>query len=277
MRSRNFSLMRRALRQPQQQRWAEASPRHLPSCCPPSASGRRNLPVCPSARSFSTGPGRLQIASTTSPKVTLGEQISAETYHGWLPSRTHGAGQLRPTHDGQTVVLAGWILPGRKTSSTLSFHPLRDATGTVQLVLRTASPALNQALLSVPSESVVHVQGVVRCRPADQVKSTSSTGEVEVEVTEWNLMNSVHGKLPFQPSEEYNLPGEEVRAKRRYLDLRRTSLTENIRLRSRVAHRIRCFLHDQGVYHGHSRDSLPIPCCADRSALPISCTPRRIY
>ncbi|CAO1615166.1 unnamed protein product [Parajaminaea phylloscopi] len=95
-------------------------------------------------------------------------------------------------------------------------------------------------------ESVVYVSGKVRRRPPAMVNPSQSTGEIEIEIDSWKLLNPASASLPFQPSEEYNLPNEEIRSKHRYLDLRRPDLTNNLRLRSRVAHRIRCCLHDQG-------------------------------
>lgn len=161
-----------------------------------------------------------------------------------MPPRTHAAGKLRAHNEGEEVVLAGWLLQGRKLSRNHSFHLLRDSTGVVQLVVW--SEELVQQLQTVPMESVVHVRGTVRCRPPGMFNRTQETGEVEIKVHSWTLLNAASTSLPFQPSEQHNLPNEEVRAKNRFLDLRRVDLTSNIRLRSRVAHKIRCHLHDQG-------------------------------
>lgn len=173
---------------------------------------------------------------------------SITPHHGWLAPRTHNAGDLRSSHIGQEVTLAGWLVQNRKPSAHMSFYPLRDSTGQVQLVMEGAD---DKPLMAVPRESVVHVHGLVRRRPDDGVRSDQPTGQVEVLIKSWTLLNPASTALPFHPGDEYKLPNDEFRAKHRYLDLRRPTLTENIRLRSRVAHRVRCYLHDRGG------------CCAD--------------
>lgn len=203
-------------------------------------------------RGFSTSRrSRLQAVTPLVP-VAPRSNGKARAHHGWMPPRTHYVGQLNADDDGAKVVLAGWILSARKASSTLSFYPLRDATGSCQLIYRSEDIEKQQALLSVPSESVVLIEGVVRKRPEAHVRSSSSgssssmMGGLEVEILDWKLLNAASDRLPFQTSSESNLPDELTRSKHRYLDLRRPVLTDNIRLRSRVAHRIRCYLHDQG-------------------------------
>lgn len=185
-----------------------------------------------SSRPFSTDPSPTSLTQTD------------RAFQGWLPPITHGAGTLRAGNAGEEVFLSGWLLGGRKMSREHSFHPLRDSTGVVQLVIR--SEDLVQKLLALPIESVVQVKGKVSRRPDAMINKAQNSGEIEVQVSSFTLLNAAIAKLPFQPSEEHHLPNEEVRAKHRYLDLRRPDLTEIIRLRSRVAHRIRCCLHDQG-------------------------------
>lgn len=169
-----------------------------------------------------------------------------------LPPRTHTASDLGPSLDGQKVTLCGWLVQSRTPSSTLSFHPLRDSTGTVQLVVEGSSDDTKPPLSSLPRESVVHVQGLVRRRPSEGVRSkdTSPTAQVEILVENWTLLNPATTDLPFHPSDEYKLPNDDFRAKHRYLDLRRPVLTQNVRLRSRIAHTVRCSLHDQGQLQG---------------------------
>lgn len=181
-----------------------------------------------------------QLASQDQPRSRHG----GTAFHGWVPSRTHDAGQLRASDDGERVILAGWLLPSRKLSQSLSFFPLRDATGVIQLV--SESDEMIKVLTDLPHESVVHVQGTLRRRPQEMINAKMATGEVEVSIETWHILNTASNELPFQPSNEHNLPNEELRAKNRHLDLRRPQLTHNLRLRSRVAHKARCFLHDRG-------------------------------
>ncbi|CAD6922621.1 unnamed protein product [Tilletia controversa] len=178
---------------------------------------------------------------------------------GYLPPRSHSCGELSEKHDGEQVRIAGWILPARRVSKTLSFHPLRDSTGTVQVVSRTAasqtsttaddkspSNSLGDELASLPTESVIIIDGIVRKRPQEMHNPGMQTGSVEVELSSFKLLNPARADLPFLPSDERNLPNDDLRARHRYLDLRRPTLSHNLRLRSAVTHQARCFFIDNG-------------------------------
>lgn len=190
---------------------------------------------------------RFLSTSTTPTSVTKGgTSPTSSLATPWLPTRTHYAGDLRSSHEGEEVILAGWVVQSRKPSAVLSFHPLRDSTGQVQLVMD-APNGEDKTLMSLPRESVIHVKGIVRRRPAEGVRLLDDpTGAVEVLIKEWHLLNPASSSLPFHPSDEYKMPNDDFRSKHRHLDLRRPVMTENIRLRSRVAHRMRCHLHDEG-------------------------------
>ncbi|PKI83413.1 aspartate--tRNA ligase [Malassezia vespertilionis] len=134
----------------------------------------------------------------------------------------------------------------RQVSKQLAFVPLQDASGTIQLKL-SGDDSVLEAMRSTPLESVISVRGTVQAR-ADAVKNAKMrTGDVEVHVTDWQLLNAAEAALPFYPTQchDTNLPKESLRARYRYLDLRRVALAENIRRRSRVAHAARCFLHSR--------------------------------
>ncbi|CAD6893023.1 unnamed protein product [Tilletia laevis] len=178
---------------------------------------------------------------------------------GYLPPRSHSCGELSEKHDGEQVRIAGWILPARRVSKTLSFHPLRDSTGTVQVVSRTAasqtsttaddkspSNSLGDELASLPTESVIIIDGIVRKRPQEMHNPGMQTGSVEVELSSFKLLNPARADLPFLPSDERNLPNDDLRARHRYLDLRRPTLSQNLRLRSAVTHQARCFFIENG-------------------------------
>ncbi|WFD28212.1 aspartate--tRNA ligase [Malassezia nana] len=135
----------------------------------------------------------------------------------------------------------------RTISKNLSFVPLQDASGTVQLVI--SDPAIVAALESLPVESVLSVQGRVQLRARGAANPAMRTGDVEVNVQSWELLNAADEALPFYATQCHDaqaLPKDTLRAKYRYLDLRRPALGERIRLRSRMSHAARCFLHDQG-------------------------------
>ncbi|KAF8917784.1 tRNA synthetases class II-domain-containing protein [Mucidula mucida] len=157
---------------------------------------------------------------------------------GPYPARTHTCGSLSAADHGSRVVLSGWLLNKRKGKS-FSFFPLRDSTGTIQLIV---DPLLSDSLSEVPVESVVSIQGVVQLRPPE-ARRQGSGGDIDVNITQFTLLNPASDALPFVPS-GHNLPNEDFRLRHRYLDLRRNALADNLKKRSQVAHIIRNILHD---------------------------------
>ncbi|KAL4399397.1 aspartate--tRNA ligase Msd1 [Malassezia pachydermatis] len=108
-------------------------------------------------------------------------------------------------------------------------------------------PSLIEALCAVPVESVIHVDGHVRERASGATNAAMKTGQVEVNVEAWSLLNAANATLPFYASQCHDsstLPKDTLRAKHRYLDLRRAPLRDAIRTRSRMAQAARNFLHD---------------------------------
>ncbi|WP_404393245.1 aspartate--tRNA ligase [Humibacillus xanthopallidus] len=150
--------------------------------------------------------------------------------------RTHEAGALRAGsqgHVGQTVTLTGWVAR-RRDHGGVAFLDLRDASGVAQVVARDEVLARGGAH-DVRNEFCVKVTGEVRERPEGNANPDLPTGEVEVIVSELEVLNP-SAPLPFQIDERVTV-GEEARLKHRYLDLRRpgaSSAGAAIRLRSRV-------------------------------------------
>ncbi|KAI9448301.1 tRNA synthetases class II-domain-containing protein [Lactarius indigo] len=171
-----------------------------------------------------------------------------------FPKRSHNCGALTSADVGSPVVLAGWLLPERKLSKSLSFFPLRDSYGTTQLVVHSPhfspdDPKYKQhnlvtELARVPVESTVIVQGTVRKRPDKQCRP-GPAGDVEVLVTDFTLLNPADPHMPFLPSDTQNKANEDLRSQYRYLDLRRPELSDNLRKRSKVAHIVRSVLNQQ--------------------------------
>ncbi|KAG6378484.1 tRNA synthetases class II-domain-containing protein [Boletus reticuloceps] len=160
---------------------------------------------------------------------------------------THSCGELNATHAGSNVVLAGCILPERKISNRLSFFPIKDFSGTTQLVVRRDNhdqPVLS-SLSRVPVESSVLINGRVSVRPTKD-RRPSPTGDVEVHVDSFTVLNPAAPVLPFYPSDDQAIVNDELRARFRYLDLRRTALANNIRQRSHVSRLVRDALHTEG-------------------------------
>ncbi|KAK0191212.1 tRNA synthetases class II-domain-containing protein [Armillaria mellea] len=160
-----------------------------------------------------------------------------------FPSRTHRCAALSAADAGSRVVLSGWLLNKRK-GRLCSFFPLKDPSGSVQLIVDN-SDAFSDALSQVPVESVVLVQGSVLLRPQD-ARRDGPGGDIDIKVHSFILLNPAT-QLPFVPS-GHNLPNEDYRLRYRYLDLRRPSLADNIKRRANVAHLVRNILHDNGFH-----------------------------
>ncbi|NMO89620.1 aspartate--tRNA ligase [Actinomycetospora sp. TBRC 11914] len=153
--------------------------------------------------------------------------------------RTHPAGTLRAEHVGATVTLAGWVAR-RRDHGGVVFIDLRDASGVVQVVFRSGDVA--EASHRLRSEYCVQVTGTVEARPSGSENTELATGAVEISATELTVL-SESAPLPFQMDET---PGEDVRLRYRYLDLRREGPAHAIRLRSDANKIARDTLHDRG-------------------------------
>ncbi|KAK7695641.1 hypothetical protein QCA50_000277 [Cerrena zonata] len=178
-------------------------------------------------------------------------RVKAREHAVSFPRRTHHCGALTLQDDGAKVVLAGWLLAERKAGKTWSFFQLKDSYGSAQLIARVGPNATNDLLAAMsqaPTESAVMVEGIVHARPENQCRKVPS-GDVEVEVMNFILLNAADQSLPFLPSRADKLgelPSEELRLQYRYLDLRRNELSSNLRKRSEVAHIVRNILHSEG-------------------------------
>jgi len=163
--------------------------------------------------------------------------------------RTHRCGELRARDAGQRVTLMGWVNKSRDFGP-LIFLDVRDRTGLTQIVCdKEANAALHAKAAELRSEFVVAVRGTVKQRDANTVNKKIPTGEIEVVAEELRLLND--SKVPpFLPGEAdpKMLPNEEVRLKYRYLDLRRTEMQANLKLRHEVALAIRNYLSAQGFF-----------------------------
>ena len=152
--------------------------------------------------------------------------------------RTHDAGSIRASHVGQTVTLAGWVAR-RRDHGGVAFIDLRDATGSVQVVIRDEKLAGQ-----LRAEWCLAITGEVSARPAGNENSAIPTGAIEIMGDEIVVL-SESAPLPF-PVDSGNESeiNEEVRLRYRYLDLRREGPAANLRLRSRVTSSIRRVMED---------------------------------
>jgi aspartyl-tRNA synthetase len=160
--------------------------------------------------------------------------------------KTHTCGELRPSHIGQQVALAGWI-HRRRDHGGVTFIDLRDRWGLIQVVANPVTSATaHQAAIDARSEWVVQVEGVVRRRPEGMENPALATGEIEVEVQALRVLNPARTP-PFPINEETEVD-ESVRLKYRYLDLRRARLQRVLELRHRLVKYIRDFLDARGFW-----------------------------
>nr|WP_294942228.1 aspartate--tRNA ligase [uncultured Mucilaginibacter sp.] len=152
--------------------------------------------------------------------------------------RTHTCGQLNISNLGETVTLCGWVQKSRDLGGT-TFIDVRDRYGLTQLVLNTDTDAdLREVGRQLGREFVIKVTGKVVERSNKNKKMP--TGEIEITVTELEILNAA--KIPPFLIEDETDGGEELRAKYRYLDLRRNPIRNNLVLRHKMAQEIRKYL-----------------------------------
>ena len=159
--------------------------------------------------------------------------------------RTHTCGELRAEHVGQRVTLAGWV-HRRRDHGHLAFFDLRDRHGVTQVVTN-AEDAADAHVAAEPArnEWVVQAEGTVRHRPEGTTNAELATGEVEVAVDRYVVLNP--SKVPpFYINEEQPGLDESLRLKHRYLDLRRPPMQARMLQRARLASAIRRALEDEG-------------------------------
>ena len=153
--------------------------------------------------------------------------------------RTHGAGTLRATHIGTVVTLAGWV-SRRRDHGGVAFIDLRDATGSVQVVIRDEKLAG-----SLRAEWCLKITGEVVLRPDGNANSGIPTGEIEVMGDAVDVLSeSVPLPFPVDSGDDAEI-NEEVRLRYRYLDLRREKPARNLRMRAKVTALIRQVMDQQ--------------------------------
>jgi len=158
--------------------------------------------------------------------------------------RSHTCGALRDSHIDQTVRLSGWCHRIRDHGGVL-FIDLRDHYGLTQCVADPDSPAFAQAE-KLRSEWVVRIDGKARRRPAGTENPELPTGEVEIYVTEIEVLGPA-GELPLPVFGEQEYP-EDIRLKYRFLDLRREKLHQNIMTRGAIVDSMRRRMKEQGFF-----------------------------
>jgi aspartyl-tRNA synthetase len=158
--------------------------------------------------------------------------------------KTHDCGTLRTNHVGETVILNGWVQRRRDLGGVL-FIDLRDRSGIVQIVFNPEfSKEAHEIADRVRNEYVLAVRGQVVQRDEETYNPNIPTGEIEVRVTEIEILNTAKNP-PFFIEDGIDVD-EAVRLKYRYLDLRRPEMQRALMLRSKAAKIFRDFLDEHG-------------------------------
>lgn len=156
--------------------------------------------------------------------------------------RTHTCGELRKDQLGKLATLCGWVENARDHGGTV-FIDLRDRYGMTQVVFAPESgEGVIEAARPLRSEDVIQVTGNVAARPEGTVNPKLDTGEIELRVTEVQVLNKSQTP-PFVPSQQ-ELPGEDLRLKHRYLDLRRPAMLKTLELRSTIIKGMRDYFEE---------------------------------
>ena len=158
-------------------------------------------------------------------------------------TRTNYCGQVTKDNLGQSVKLNGWVQKRRDLGGMI-FIDLRDTTGIVQVVFNgEVEKELLEIAETLRAEYVVEIEGNVVERMEGQVNANIATGEIEIVATGLKVINE--SKTPaFEIKDSLNV-SDDIRMKYRYLDLRRTRMQENMKIRHNTKRAIRNFLDNE--------------------------------
>ena len=157
--------------------------------------------------------------------------------------RTHHCSQLRKSDAGSAATLVGWVDSVRDHGGIL-FVDLRDREGLTQIVLDPANAALEAQFSSIKPESVIEVTGTVQGRIEAAVNPNLATGEIEVHASEL-MIHNVSKTPPFPMDDTADKTSEDLRMTYRYLDLRRSSNLNLLRLRHKTSQAIRNYMDEE--------------------------------
>ena len=159
--------------------------------------------------------------------------------------RTHNLAELRVKNIGETVTLSGWVDTKRNVSTSLTFIDLRDREGKTQIVFNNEllSEKILEEVQKLKSESVIRVVGEVKER--SNKNPNIPTGDIEVFAKEIEILNACD-TLPFQISGIDDNLSENMRLTYRYLDIRRSKMINNLKMRHRMIMSIRNYMDQAG-------------------------------
>lgn len=156
--------------------------------------------------------------------------------------RTHTCGDLRALNIGETVILNGWVGSYRDHGG-VTFIDLYDRWGLTQIVFDPDHAKDAHAVAhTLRNEYVIAVRGEVRARPDGMANTNIATGEIDVYVTEFELLNS--SKTPPFDIHHATSVHAETKLKYRYLELRNPELQQRMIFRSRATNLIRNYLSE---------------------------------
>ena len=153
--------------------------------------------------------------------------------------RTEYCGNVTKEHLGKDVSICGWV-HRRRDHGGVIFLDVRDLEGICQAVIDPSNEEAFSLADKCRSEFVVQIKGSVRERPEGTVNSKMKTGEIEIEVSKLEILNSA--ATPAFPLDDYQDVNEDVRLKNRIIDLRRPEMNNRILKRSKIVSTIRNFL-----------------------------------
>lgn len=155
--------------------------------------------------------------------------------------RNRTCGELRLSHEGEVVILAGWVQKTRKMGG-MTFVDIRDRYGITQLVFnQEANADLCEKANKLGREFVIQITGTVKERSSKNMNIP--TGEIEIIVSDLNVLNT--SVTPPFTIEDDTDGGDDLRMKYRYLDLRRSSVRANLELRHKMTIAVRQYLDQQ--------------------------------
>ena len=151
-------------------------------------------------------------------------------------------GSLDKNNLNQTILVSGWVENIRDHGGVI-FIDLREGLNILQVVVEPQNKEIFNIAESVRNEYVISLTGLISARPEGTINKKMNTGEIELNSSSLEIL-SKSKPMPFQLDEHIKV-GEETRLKYRYLDLRRSEMQKNIRLRSKINSQIRSFLTNQ--------------------------------
>ena len=144
---------------------------------------------------------------------------------------------------GKNITVSCWVNRSRDHGNLL-FIDLRDSTSLLQCVVDNSSTIFAN-LSKVKNEDVLQISGLITKRSEDTINTNLESGEVELQIEDFQVLSSCSKNLPLEVNSD-NDYGEEVRLKYRYLDLRRSKMQKNIKLRHDIINHVRGFMNNEG-------------------------------